>query len=583
MDIFDVLNLIGGLSLFLFGMNVMGLALERRAGNSLKDLLAKMTTSKVKGFLTGLIITMIIQSSSATTVMVVGFVNSSLMTLKQAINVIMGANIGTTITAWILSLGGISSDNIFIKLLNPSSFTPILALIGVIFYMFLKDKNKKDLGLIFLGFAVLMFGMDTMSDSVSGLADVPTFRNLFILFTNPLLGVLVGLIVTGIIQSSSASVGILQALALTGQVSYGAAIPIIMGQNIGTCVTALLSSIGTNKNARRAGIVHLMFNVIGTVFCLTIFCIMKYTINPTILSQSASMVGIAICHSCFNIICVIILFPLSSVLEKIAYMIVKEDSVDNQSSNLDTRLFVTPSLALEQAKNEIVKMSYTSKQAIFKSLQCIYMYDEKTVKQIEKLESKVDKYDDDICTYLVKLSSQNILNEQESEDVSFYLKVIGDFERISDHSINVIDAIEELRSKNLQFSSDAINEIKVMTNALNEIIDISFQAFKNNDINIASKVGPLEDTIDQIKVKLKDNHIKRIKSGQCSIETGFIWLQLLTDLERVSDHCNNIAIEIINALDYHNMRLHKTKISMMNNNDYQDLLQQYNKEYLQQI
>lgn len=579
MDLYDVLSLIGGLCLFLFGMNIMGQALERKAGNRLKDLLAKMTTSKLKGFLTGLIITSIIQSSSATTVMVVGFVNSGLMTLKQAINVIMGANIGTTVTAWILSLGGIDGSSVFVQLLKPSNFTPILALIGIILYMFIKDTSKKDIGLILLGFTTLMFGMDTMSSSVSGLANVPEFRNLFILFTNPILGVLVGLVVTGIIQSSSASVGILQALASTGQVSYGAAIPIIMGQNIGTCVTALLSSIGTNKNARRAAFVHLMFNVVGTIMCLTVFCIVKYTISPAILNEGATMMGIAVCHSMFNIICVIILLPMSSLLEKLAYKAIPEDKIKEKTSELDERLFVTPALALNQARSSLLDMQDVSKKAINKSIKSISNYSDDIYEDILKEEKKADKYEDEIGTYLVRLGSKNNLNEKESEEVSRYLKVIGDFERISDHSINIVESIKDLRSKNLSLSEDAIKEMDVLTKAVNEIIDLSYKAFKDNDLNKALKVGPLEEVIDELKDTLRSNHISRVQKGKCSVEAGFIWLDLLTNLERVADHCNNIAIEIINSEEYDNMRLHKTKRHMIDNLDYEKDYETYLTKY----
>lgn len=579
MDLFDVLSLIGGLCLFLFGMNIMGQALERKAGNRLKDLLAKMTTSKFKGFLTGLVITSIIQSSSATTVMVVGFVNSGLMTLKQAINVIMGANIGTTVTAWILSLGGIDSSNVFVRLLNPSNFTPILALIGIILYMFIKDTSKKDIGLILLGFTTLMFGMDTMSSSVSGLANVPEFRNLFILFTNPILGVLVGLIVTGIIQSSSASVGILQALANTGQVSYGAAIPIIMGQNIGTCVTALLSSIGTNKNARRAAFVHLMFNVVGTVICLSVFSIIKYTISPAILNESASMMGIALCHSMFNIICVIILLPMSSLLEKLAYKAIPEDKVKEKTSNLDERLFVTPALALAQSRDSLLDMSNVSKSSILLSIGSIFNYSDDVYKDIEENEKKADKYEDEIGTYLVKLGSKNNLNEKESEEVSKYLKVIGDFERISDHGINIVESVKELRDKNLSLSEDALKEMEVLTKAIEEIVTLSYRSFKENNLELALKVGPLEEVVDELKETLRTNHINRVQKGKCTVEAGFIWSDLLTNLERVSDHCNNIAIEVINSEQFDNMRLHKTKRHMIDNKDYEDEYQNYINKY----
>lgn len=579
MDLFDVLTLIGGLSLFLFGMNIMGQALERKAGNKLKDLLAKMTNSKFKGFLTGLVITAVIQSSSATTVMVVGFVNSGLMTLRQAINVIMGANIGTTITSWILSLGDIDGSSILITLLKPTSFTPILALVGIIFYMFLKDDSKKDIGSILLGFATLMFGMDTMSNAVSGLANVPGFSNLFILFTNPLLGVLVGALLTAIIQSSSASVGILQALSSTGQVTYGAAVPIIMGQNIGTCVTCLLSSIGTNKNARRAAVVHLLFNTIGTVVILTLFCIIKTVVYIPLLSEQASMFGIALTHSIFNVLCVIILLPMSALLEKLALRIIPDDKTKEKYDELDTRLFVTPTLALAQAKSSLSDMADTSRKAITMALKSVNNYSDKLYEDILKQEDKNDRYEDKIGTYLVDLSSKNTLSENESKEVSKMLKIMGDLERIADHAINIGQASRELRDKNLSLSEDAIKEMDNMLNAVKECVDLSLLAFEKDDLAIALKVPPLEEVIDELKAILRANHIDRVKRRQCSIEAGFIWSDLLTNLERVGDHCNNIATEIIDDLNYDNRYFHKTKRHASDDEGYDAMYRDYSLKY----
>lgn len=579
MDLFDVLTLIGGLSLFLFGMNIMGQALERKAGNKLKDLLAKMTNSKFKGFLTGLVITAVIQSSSATTVMVVGFVNSGLMTLRQAINVIMGANIGTTITSWILSLGDIDGSSILITLLKPTSFTPILALVGIIFYMFLKDDSKKDIGSILLGFATLMFGMDTMSNAVSGLANVPGFSNLFILFTNPLLGVLVGALLTAIIQSSSASVGILQALSSTGQVTYGAAVPIIMGQNIGTCVTCLLSSIGTNKNARRAAVVHLLFNTIGTVVILTLFCIIKTFVYISLLSEQASMFGIALTHSIFNVLCVMILLPMSALLEKLALRIIPDDKIKEKYDELDTRLFVTPTLALAQAKSSLSDMADTSRKAITMALKSVNNYSDKLYEDILKQEDKNDRYEDKIGTYLVDLSSKNTLSESESKEVSKMLKIIGDLERIADHAINIGQASRELRDKNLSLSEDAIKEMDNMLNAVKECVDLSLLAFEKDDLAIALKVPPLEEVIDELKAILRANHIDRVKRRQCSIEAGFIWSDLLTNLERVGDHCNNIATEIIDDLNYDNRYFHKTKRHASDDEGYDAMYRDYSLKY----
>ena len=579
MDLFDVLTLIGGLSLFLFGMNIMGQALERKAGNKLKDLLAKMTNSKLKGFLTGLVITAVIQSSSATTVMVVGFVNSGLMTLRQAINVIMGANIGTTITSWILSLGDIDGSSVLITLLKPTSFTPILALVGIIFYMFLKDDSKKDIGSILLGFATLMFGMDTMSNAVSGLANVPGFSNLFILFTNPILGVLVGALLTAIIQSSSASVGILQALSCTGQVTYGAAVPIIMGQNIGTCVTCLLSSIGTNKNARRAAVVHLLFNTIGTVVILTLFCIIKTFVYIPLLSEQASMFGIALTHSIFNVLCVMILLPMSALLEKLALRIIPDDKIKEKYDELDTRLFVTPTLALAQAKSSLSDMADTSRKAITMALKSVNNYSDKLYEDILKQEDKNDRYEDKIGTYLVDLSSKNTLSESESKEVSKMLKIIGDLERIADHAINIGQASRELRDKNLSLSEDAIKEMDNMLNAVKECVDLSLLAFEKDDLAIALKVPPLEEVIDELKAELRANHIDRVKRRQCSIEAGFIWSDLLTNLERVGDHCNNIATEIIDDLNYDNRYFHKTKRHASDDEGYDAMYRDYSLKY----
>ncbi len=579
MDLFDVLEMIGGLCLFLFGMNIMGQALERKAGAKLKDLLAKMTNSKFKGFLTGLVITAIIQSSSATTVMVVGFVNSGLMSLRQAINVIMGANIGTTITSWILSLGGIDGSSVLIRLLKPTSFTPILALIGIILYMFIKNDSKKDTGLILLGFATLMFGMDTMSSAVSGLADVPEFSQLFLLFTNPILGVLAGALLTAVIQSSSASVGILQALASTGQVSYGAAIPIIMGQNIGTCVTALLSSIGTNKNAKRAAFVHLMFNVLGTIVVLIIFCIIKSLVYLPILEDNATMFGIAICHSLFNIICVIILLPMSSLLEKLALKVIPDSKSKEKYDELDSRLFVTPALALSRAKDSLLDMADTSKNAMSEAIKSINNYSDKAYEKVCKIEDKNDHYEDIIGTYLVELSSKNTLNEAESKEVSKMLKVIDDLERLADHAINIVEDSKEIRSQNLTLSEEAVRELDKMTGAVNEIVALAIKAFKENSLELALKIAPLEEVIDGLKESLRANHIDRVKNGECTIETGFIWTDLIINLERVGDHCNDIGAEIIDDLMYDNRYIHKTKRHASKDKNFDLLYKEYSSKY----
>ena len=540
MDLFQFLNLIGGLSLFLFGMNVMGQALERRAGSKLRSLLEKMTTNKFAGLLTGLAVTAVIQSSSATTVMVVGFVNSGLMTLRQAIHMIMGANIGTTVTAWILSLAGISSGNFFIQLLKPSSFTPILALIGIIQYMFCKNDKKKDTGLILLGFATLMYGMESMSAAVAGLGQVPAFRQMFLMFQNPVLGVLAGAALTAIIQSSSASVGILQALAVTGQVTYGAAVPIIMGQNIGTCITAILSSIGANKNAKRAALVHLSFNVIGTVVWLCVFCLIKWLFSPALLGESATLMGIAVAHSLFNVLCTALLLPLSRQLESLVCRLVPEGKKSEAASELDERLLTTPPVALEQCKKVAAEMANCSVTALRQSISVLNRYTPELAKQIRAAEDLTDHYEDILGTYLVKLSTRRI-SAADSTEAARLLKIIGDFERIADHAVNLLQSAEELHEKKMSLSKPAVKELSVLTRAVDEILGLSLDAFLKDDYSAAGMVEPLEQVIDGLKEQLRTNHILRLQKEQCSIEAGFVWSDLLTNLERVSDHCSNIA------------------------------------------
>ena len=578
MDIFDVLSLIGGLSLFLFGMNVMGQALERRAGNKLRTLLGRLTTNRMSGFLTGLGVTAVIQSSSATTVMVVGFVNSGLMTLSQAINVIMGANVGTTVTAWILSLSGIDSGNMIVQLFKPSSFTPILALVGIIFYMFCNDSKKKDTGTILLGFATLMFGMETMSAAVSGLRDVPAFQELFIMFRNPVLGVMAGALLTAIIQSSSASVGILQALAVTGQVSFGAAIPIIMGQNIGTCVTAMISSVGANKNAKRAAVVHLSFNIIGTVVWLTVFCIIKALFAPALLNQSASLVGIAVAHSVFNVLCTILLLPMAGFLEKLAQRVVPDAKEPEVRTELDERLLVTPPLALENCRKVSITMAETSAAALKEGLICLRSYDSALAEAIREKESKTDYYEDILGTYLVKLSGSQI-SENDSSEATKLLKVIGDFERISDHALNLLESAEELQQKGLAFTESAAKELEILSAAINEILDLSTNAFIYNDLESASKVESLEQVIDGLKEQMRTRHILRLQQGECSIDAGFVWSDLLTNLERTSDHCSNIAGCVLDMAQ-NKLNFHETLRNFRNYSDeYKENFEKYAKKY----
>mgnify|MGYP000303782571 FL=1 len=555
MTIFNALNLIGGLCLFLFGMNLMGQALERRAGSGLRSLLEKMTQNRLMGLLAGLGVTAVIQSSSATTVMVVGFVNSGLMTLRQSIGVIMGANIGTTVTAWILSLSGIEGSSLLVQMFKPSSFTPILALVGIILYMFCKADKKKDTGMILLGFATLMFGMEAMSSAVSSLRNVPQFREIFLMFSNPILGVLVGAVLTGIIQSSSASVGILQALASTGQVTYGAAIPIIMGQNIGTCVTALLSSIGTNKNARRAALVHLNFNVIGATVGIVLFYVVRAVAAPVLLGQAASEWGIAVAHSIFNILCTAVLLPMGGLLEKLVLRLVPEGKQPQREAELDERLLATPALALERCRTLIADMASYSMESLRESLNAITAYNQKSAEHIREDEAKTDHYEDIIGSYLVKLSARKI-GESDSALAAEYLRIIGDFERIADHSVNILESAEEMQQKGIAFSAAALQEYATMAGAVREVTALAYDSFVSGDVQAARQVEPLEQVIDDLKEEMRTRHIRRMQQGSCGIEAGFIWSDLLTNLERVSDHCSNIACCMIEGAD-HNLHRHE--------------------------
>ena len=578
MDIFNLLSLLGGLCLFLFGMNVMGQSLERRAGNKLRTLLEKMTGSVMTGFLTGLGFTAVIQSSSATTVMVVGFVNSGIMTLRQGINVIMGANVGTTITSWLLSLGGISSDNVFVRLLKPTSFTPVLALIGIIFIMFCKDSRKKDVGTILLGFVTLMFGMDAMSSSVSVLKDIPEFTNLFIMFENPILGLLAGFVLTAIIQSSSASVGILQALAATGAVTYGAAIPIIMGQNIGTCATAMISSVGANKNAKCAAVVHLLFNVIGATIQLVLLCIIKAAFAPALLGEAATMYGIAVVHTIFNVLCTAMLIPFGGQLEKLAVRLVPGDKDSQKTVELDERLLATPSLALQQSRSVATEMATISVRAMHNALLSFTEYTSELAQSVRNDEDTCDRYEDILGTYLVRLSAQK-MGEPETEEATELLKSIGDFERISDHAVNVLRSAEELRDKKLTLSDNARRELETFSRAINDILDLSLRAFEKNDIALASEIEPLEQVIDKLKEQMRTRHILRMQQGNCSIEVGFVWSDMLTDLERTSDHCSNVAGCIIDTAQ-HNLNLHETlNLTKTKDADFKEKYERYAEIY----
>ncbi len=556
MDLKDVLSLIGGLSLFLFGMQLMGNALEKKAGSGLKTLLAKMTGNPVKGFLLGLGVTCIIQSSSATTVMAVGFVNSGVMTLSQSIGIIMGANIGTTITAWILSLTGIDGGAWYVQIFKPDSFVPILALIGIAFMMFSKSNKRKDTAFILLGFATLMTGMDLMSNSVEGLKSVPEFTNLLTVFTNPILGVLAGAVLTAIIQSSSASVGILQALSSTGAVKFGAAIPIIMGQNIGTCVTAMISSLGANKNAKRTAFVHLYFNVIGTVVLLALFAAAKYAFNLHFIdTMQIDEFGIAVVHTAFNVLCTVIWIPFTKLLAKLATITVRDTEEKEKYEMLDERLLQTPPIAVERAKAVSETMAEISVSAIHKSFDLLSNFSEAGYEEVRTLEDKADKYEDKLGSYLVKISALE-LTDDDSVETAKLLHIIGDFERISDHAVNIIESAEEIKDKKMNFSGEAQKELSVLIGAVNEIVDLAYDAFANENLESAVKVEPLEQVVDNLKGVLKKQHIARLQKGECTIELGFVLTDLLTNLERVSDHCSNIAGCVI-EMNHHDMDIHK--------------------------
>lgn len=551
MDLLSVLNMIGGLALFLYGMNAMGDGLAKTAGSRLEKILEKLTSSPIRGVLLGIGVTAVIQSSSATTVMVVGFVNSGIMNLNQAVGIIMGANVGTTVTSWILSLSGLEGGNLFVQMLKPTSFSPVLAIIGVVFILFSKSEFKKDVGNILIGFAILMFGMNMMSDAVKPLADVPEFTNLFIMFKNPILGMLVGAALTAIIQSSSASVGILQAMCMTGAVSYGAAIPIIMGQNIGTCVTAMLSSIGASKNAKRAALVHLYFNIIGTVLFMAIFYTLNAFVGFSFLEESIGVAGVAVIHSVFNIAATLVLLPFGNGIVKLSCLTIKDDKVaeteiegEDKTLALDVRFLDKPGFAVAQCKNAAVKMAHLTKEAMVQAISLLDNYDQSKADNVMELENLIDHYEDRLGTYMVKLSAKT-LSEFDSQTVSILLHSISDFERISDHAVNIVGTAKELHDKRENFSDKAVEELGVATKAIHEIMNLSFKVFEDEDTILADTVEPLEEVIDNLQVELKKRHIKRLRGGQCTIELGFAFSDIMANYERVADHCSNIAVCII--------------------------------------
>ncbi len=560
MDIFNVLSMIGGLALFLYGMHLLGEGLEKMSGGRMERILEKLTSNPIKGVLLGAAVTAVIQSSSATTVMVVGFVNSGIMKLSQAVSIIMGANIGTTMTAWILSLTSIEGDSVFMQLLKPTNFTTILALIGVIFIMFLKSEKKKNLGMILVGFAILMVGMDTMSGAVEGLRDVPEFTNILLMFSNPILGMLAGAILTAIIQSSSASVGILQALCTTGQVPFATALPIIMGQNIGTCVTALISAIGAKTNAKRAALVHLYFNLVGTVVFMIAFYGINLFVDFAFLDAAATPAGIATVHTCFNVFATLVLLPFSKLLEKLATLTVKEvkdpkkEKLEQELLLLDARFLDTPALAVEHCKTVANHMAEISREAMECSLELLKHYDEEVVKKVFELESEADQFEDHLGQYLVQLSSKD-LSVKDSATLSMLLHSIGDMERISDHAVNIAEAAEEMYQKNMTFSIDGEKEIGTFADAVREIIRISFESFIKEDMEEAVLVEPLEEVADDLKAELKKRHVNRLREGKCTIELGFVLSDLTNNFERVADHCSNIAACLIQTAE-HDFEMH---------------------------
>ena len=583
MDFFDLLTMVGGLALFLYGMDVMGDGLAKTSGGKLEQILEKLTSTPIKAVLLGAGVTAVIQSSSATTVMVVGFVNSGIMKLSQAVGIIMGANVGTTITSWILSLTGIESENFFIQLLKPSSFAPILALIGIFMMMLTKDSKKKDIASIMLGFAVLMFGMETMSEAVKPLADVPEFTNILMIFTNPILGMLAGLVLTAVIQSSSASVGILQALCATGSMSFGIALPIIMGQNIGTCVTAMISSIGAKKNAKRAALIHLYFNIIGTVLFMIVFYAINSFVHFEFLNDAANPMGIAVIHSTFNIAATLVLLPFGKVLVKLATLTIPEtedekvEEIPDATKLLDTRFLEKPAFAVAQCKN--VEMAKLAQRSLEYAIDSITDYDQKKVKDVFRLEDMIDHYEDELGTYLMKLSGKP-LSDEDNHTVSNLFHCMGDFERISDHALNLAETAMEMQAKEETFSEKAKGELVTYGEAVKEIMDLSVEAYKSGSMALAERVEPLEEVIDDLNVKIKNHHVKRLRKGKCTIELGLSLSDILTNYERVADHCSNIAVCLI-QVEEDGFETHEylNEVKQKDNKDFQNLYQMYYNKY----
>ena len=586
-----VLPLLCGLALFLFGMDFMGDSLKKSAGSGLKNILGKMTSNPFKGFLLGLGVTAIIQSSSATTVMVVGFVNSGTMTLLQAVGVIMGANVGTAVTAWITGLSGVGGDNAegvvdALSLLKPDSWVPIIAIVAICLIMFFKRGKKRDIGFILIGFVILMTGMDMMSGAVSGLRSEPAFVSILTMFNNPILGVLAGMILTAIVQSSSASIGILQALTVTGGITFGSAIPIIMGQNIGTCITAVISAMGANKNGKRAALIHLYFNIIGVVLVLSSFYIINllvggFKMNGILFTDNViDMWGVALVHTTFKIISVALISPFYKQLEKLARISIKDSEEENETTNLlDERLIESPAVAVQRATEVAVTMAQVSCKALHLSLTLFDNYDPKVAEQVRKYEDKADIYEDSLGSYLVKLSAAD-LGESDSKQVTQLLHVIGDFERISDHAVNIVESAEEINDKKLEFSADAKNELATLRRAISDITDISERAFLDNNIQLALNIEPLEQVVDDLRDKIKLNHILRLQKSECTIEHGFILADMLNNFERVSDHCSNVGCCLIEMFTEDSLDLHRYLHQLKSDSEqFKTKYAEYSKEY----
>ncbi len=585
MTIYDVLNLLGGIAMFLFGMHTLSAALEKLAGGKLETWLEKATSRPIKGVFLGAIITAVIQSSAATTVMIIGFVNSGLMKLSQAIGVIMGANIGTTATSWLLSLQSISGSEGFsiLNFFKPTTFTPVLLVIGVILVMFTKSDRKKTVGTILAGFAVLMYGMNCMSGATAGLEENETFCNILMMFSNPILGVLAGALLTAVLQSSSASIGILQSLAVsTGRVTYSVALPLLLGQNIGSCVTALISSIGANKPAKRVAFVHLYFNVIGTVLFLSVFYLISAFVDMPFMQESLNSVGIAVIHTGFNVLATALFLPFTKQFEKLACLTVRDDPNEetNEMPMLDERILNTPSVALEQCKNVAYKMASLTKKTLIMSMDLITDFDPRKAQDVVDNENTIDIYEDKIGSFILKISSKD-LSVNDSQVVSDLLHTIGDLERISDHAVNIMESAEEMHNKKIKFSEEALGEIKVMIKAVTEILDMSITSFIKSDVSLAKEVEPLEDVVDQLRSELKTRHIRRLRSGKCTIELGFILQDFLTNLERVSDHCSNIAVCLIqikeNSMDTHE---YMNELKKLDKSEFMDEFNVYKDKYM---